>query len=110
MPDSSKKQYTEEFKLEAIRLAGEPDRSVAQVARDLGVNKQSLHNWIKQARVRRGLSERAGPHQHGSVFPGHGKLTPQDDEIRRLKRELAIVTEEREILKKATAFFAKVSK
>jgi transposase-like protein len=69
-----------------------------------------LYAWIKRWRDSGGETGGHVNGKRGAVFPGQGKLTPQDEEIRRLRRELAIVTEEREILKKATAFFAKMSK
>lgn len=92
-------QYDKAFKLEAVRLIVEGGRSVASVARDLGVNANSLHHWRKQF-GKDGME----------AFPGHGRLKPADEELRRLKRELQIVTQERDILKKAIAFFAKHGK
>jgi transposase len=73
-----------------VATSGQP---VAQIARELGVNEQTLHSWKQQARS----SDGAG------VMPDHFAL---QEENRRLRRELARVTEERDILKKATAFFA----
>lgn len=95
-----RKQYDKQFKLEAVRLVVEEGRSVASVARDLGLNANSLHHWKKQFAT------------DGAevAFPGHGRLKPADEELRRLKRELQIVTQERDILKKAIAFFAKHGK
>lgn len=92
-------QYDKAFKLEAVRLIVEEGRSVASVARDLGVNANSLHHWKKQFST-----------DGTDAFPGHGRLKPADEELRRLKRELQIVTQERDILKKAIAFFAKHGK
>lgn len=92
-------QYDKAFKLEAVRLIVEEGRSVASVARDLGVNANSLHHWKKQFST-----------DGADAFPGHGRLKPADEELRRLKRELQIVTQERDILKKAIAFFAKHGK
>jgi transposase len=85
------KKYSEEFKREAVRLALEGGMSQSQVARDLGVNVNSLANWIKAAKVTRG----------GEV---RGTL---EQENRRLRRELAIVTAERDIVKKALGIFSK---
>jgi len=59
-----------------------------------------LRQWRRQAEVRAG-------HRPSDVFPGNGKLMSQDDEIRRLRRELTVLREERDSLRKATAFFAK---
>jgi transposase len=70
------------------------------VARELGIRPDMLGQWKRQAEARTGEAPR-------DVFPGNGKLTSQDEEIRRLRREVAVLREERDILKKATAFFAR---
>jgi len=93
----SRRRYTAEFKAEAVRLVATSGKSVAQIARELGVNEQSLHTWKREATSSDGTG----------VEPDH---FAQQQEIRRLRRELARVTEERDILKKATAFFANESK
>ena len=95
----TRKTYTREFKREAARLAEESDRRVDELADELGVHPNTLYKWRRQF-VKDGED----------AFPGHGKQTPVDEEIRRLRRELALVKEERDILKKATQFFAKESK
>jgi len=88
-------RHNNEFKLEAVRLAEREGMSVSQVARDLGINGSVLYDWIKKF----------GTQAEGSP------LTPDErDELTRLRRELRVVREERDILKKATAFFAKESK
>jgi len=94
-----RKSYGKEFKLDAVRLIVEGGRSVASVARDLGVNENSLHHW-----KRRFLNDAQ------DSFPGHGKLKPEDEELRRLRRELEEVMEERDILKKALGYFSKHGK
>lgn len=93
--------YTAEFKLEAIRLAQQPERTTAQVADELGIGRSTLTHWLREYQQK-----------GGAAFPGHGRpaLTPQEAEIQRLKRELEITRQERDILKKATAFFAKESR
>ena len=96
----TRRQFTREFKLEAVRLATAGDRALNQVARELGVRPDMLRQWKRPAE-----SQPETP--RGDVFPGRGKLTSQDEEIRRRRRELARVREERDILGKATAFFAK---
>lgn len=103
----TRRQFTREFKLEAVRLVAAGDRSLNQVARDLGVRPDMLRQWRRQAdgepeppRERRGDERGGGP-------AGRPTLLSQDEEIRRLRRELAQVREERDILGKATAFFAK---
>ena len=94
-----RQKYTREFKVEAVRMVTEQGLSIAQVSRDLGVSANMLGRWKKQ------FAE-----DPGFAFPGKGKLKPQDEELRRLRRENAILRQERDFLKKATAFFAKESK
>ena len=88
--------YTREYKLEAVRLIKDRGVSVRQASRDLGVHINTLSAWLK---------ELAADPQH--AFPGHGQMKPEQAEIARLKRELVRVTAERDILKKAAAYFAK---
>ena len=99
----TRRQYTQDFKLEAVRLVGVGDKSLPQVARDLGVRADMLRQWKRQAEARAGQGLTAPR----DVFPGNGKLPSQDEEIRRLKRENAQLREERDILGKAMAFFAR---
>jgi transposase len=94
---SSRRRYTSEFKAEAVRLVAIGGKPLAQIARELGVNEQTLHSWKKQA---------TGADGH-SPIPDHFAL---EEENRRLRRDLARVAEERDILKKATAFFASQSR
>lgn len=96
----TRRQFTQEFKLEAVRLAGLGDRRPSEVAQDLGIRPDMLRQWRRQAEARVGA-------RPADVFPGNGKLISQDEEIRRLRREVAQLREERDILGKATAFFAK---
>lgn len=98
-----RRQFTREFKREAVRLATSGEKSLEQVARDLGVRSDTLRAWKKQAEGRAGLASE-------DVFPGHGKLTSKDEEIRALRRELEVVKLERDFLKKAAAYFAKESR
>ena len=85
--------YTLEFRLEAVRLLRSSDRSVPQLARELGVSPQALRNWSTQVAVDEGKVE--------------GLSSSEREELRRLRRENRILAEEREILKKAAAFFAR---
>jgi transposase len=96
-----RKVYPAEFKLQAVQLAQQANRTVEDVAEELGVSKSSMSRWIGEYR---GKGERA--------FPGQGKvvLTAEQTEIVRLKRELEVAKQERDILKRAVAFFAKESK
>lgn len=87
--------YTREFKLEAVRLLRQGEKPVAQVARELGVKRTLLYRW-------REASATAGD----GAFSGKPGPKPSD-EVTRLKRELATVQEERDILKKAAAYFAR---
>jgi transposase len=84
-----RRQYTREFKVEAVRLVVEEERPLAQVARELGIARNLLQRWKRE-------SEGAGA---TDAFPGNGKLMPQDEEIRRLRRELEQVRQERDFLK-----------
>lgn len=89
------RSFTPEFKLEAVRLAALGDRPVSAVARKLGIGPEMLRQWTRQATAR-------AAHRGTDVFPGNGKLTSQDEEIRHLRRENAVLREERDILGKAT--------
>ena len=91
-----RRKYTKEFKVEAVRLVTERGVSIAQAARDLGIHGNVLRNWVK---------EFAADPQHS--FPGHGQMKPEATEIAALKREVAKLKAERDILKKAAAYFAK---
>lgn len=98
-----RRQFTREFKLEAVRLVSSGERKVEELARDLGVRADTLRDWKKQAEGRAGLKKE-------DVFPGNGKLTSRDEEIRALRRELEEVKQERDFLKKAATYFAKGSR
>ena len=95
-----RRQFTAEFKLEAVRMANDSGKPLSQIARELGIRADMLRTWKRQAQSRAGLTP-------GDVFPGNGQLTSQEEEIRQLRREVEILRQEREILKKATAFFAR---
>jgi len=86
------KKYTKEYKLDAVNLALSGEKSQAQVARDLGLNEQTLYNWIS--------------HYRGEVLESDHQLTPEQ-ELAALKKEISQLKQEREILKKAAAYFAK---
>jgi transposase-like protein len=87
------RRYSPEFKAEAIRLVRETDESVNQIARDLGVSEPSLRAWVKTARPQ----------------PQPPLTDDERGELIRLRREIRRVEMERDILKKATAFFARQS-
>ena len=91
----SSKRYTEEFKVEAIKQVTERGYPVAEVAGRLGVSQHSLYQWLKSS---------------GPPVEARQEQQNQSAEIRRLKAELKRVSEERDILKKAAAYFAKESR
>jgi transposase len=94
----ARRRFSREYKLEAIRLVTERGVTVAQAARDLGLHINSLRKWVRD--------HRADP-QH--AFPGEGRQTPEAAELTQLRREVARLKMERDILKKAAAYFAKES-
>jgi transposase len=87
--------YPVDFRREAVALLKSSDKSIPQLAAELGISPQSLRNWSRQIDVDEGKAA--------------GLTSGEREELRRLRRELRVVTEEREILKKAAAFFAKDS-
>lgn len=93
---TKRKKYTSEFKREAVGLMESSEKPSSAVARQLGVRRNQLYKWKEQL-------DKRGP----QAFPGKGRRTAQGDEVSRLKRELERVKEERDILKKAAAYFAK---
>lgn len=92
-----RRSYDKEFKLSAVKMITEGGMSLMQVSRDLGVNENSLHKWKKDY-----LSDQQ------NAFPGKGHLKPEQEELRKKNREIARLTMERDILKKALGYFAKV--
>src|SRR5690242_20831768 len=82
--------YTREFKLEAVRLSESSEKTVAQIARDLGIPERVLYRWRHELRE-----------QREQAFPGKGHQSELEEENRRLRRELDLLKQEREILKKA---------
>ena len=95
----TRRSYSREFKQEAVNLVLEGGISVAQAARDLGVPESALWRWRK-----------AYEQDPEGAFPGKGRLKPRDEELYRLRRELARVRQERDILKKAVGIFSRVPK
>ena len=94
----ARRQFSREFKLEAVKLVKERGVSIAQASRDLGVHENVLRKWVRDV---------AADPVH--AFPGQGQVKPEQAEIERLKKEVAKLKMERDILKKAAAFFAKES-
>jgi len=92
-------QYTKEFKIEAVRLIVEEGRRISELSRELGVSENLLRSWKKKSK-------------EGKIepFPGKGRLSPEDGELRRLRRENKRLRMEHDILKKAVAIFSEEPK
>ena len=101
MPDTkprrTRRTFTDDFKAGAIRLVLDEGQTVAAAARDLGLTESSLRNWVEQARADRTKGKT-------------GLTTAEREELARLRKENRVLQEERDILKKAAAFFAKQSR
>jgi transposase len=99
MKEKIRKVFSKEFKLEAVRLLAEGRKPAAEIARELGIRSNQLYKWKEKI-------DKYG----GEVFPGTGQRylgVREEQDVTRLRRELAKVKEENEILKKAAAFFAR---
>jgi len=94
-----RKKYTKEFKLDAISLVTEQGYSCADASRSLDVNEKTLSRWVRESRD-----------QGDDAFRGNGNLTTEQEELRQLREENKRLKMEKEILKKATVFFAKETK
>lgn len=92
---ASRRRFSREFKLEAVRMVTEGGHSISQVARELDLRRDMLRRWKRQY-------ERDGE----QAFPGHGRLKADDEQLRQLLRENQRLREERDILKKAVAIFS----
>lgn len=95
----TRKKYTAEFKKDTVKLVLEGDRRVPEVAEGLGINAEMLYRWIKKYKQ-----------DTQYAFPGNGKLKPADEEIRRLRKQIEDITEERDILKKAVNIFSRTQR
>jgi transposase len=95
MSQEKPKVYSAEFRESAVKLANESDKPIAQTARDLGINKNTLHTWI---------SNYSRPMETAKAVRTNDHLY---EELKRLKQENARLTEERDLLKKAAAYFAR---
>ena len=96
---SPRKQFTPEFKREAVQLLDSGSHPASELARELGVRRHQLYKWQREFQAR-----------GAGAFPGSGTRKERTTELARLKRELARVTEERGMLKKAALYFAKESR
>ncbi len=92
---SKRRTYTREFKVEAVRLVTEDGCSIREAAESLGVSTNAVRTWRKQLE-----------NEADNAFPGKGKISSRDEQLRRLQKENRRLRMERDILKKATAFFA----
>jgi len=90
-----RKHYSKQFKIDAVKLVTEQGYKVAEAARNLGIHHSSLRNWKKQLET-----------DGNQSFPGKGHMTSDKEELYRLRKEVKKLQMEREILKKAAAFFA----
>lgn len=96
LENGPRKTYTREYKLNAVRLTTEGGISVAQAARDLGLNENTLHNWRKQLRK-----------DPRDAFPGKGRLKPLEEENRQLRRDKLRLQQENTFLKRAAVWLAR---
>ena len=95
----TRRTYSRQFKIDAVRLWETTDKSGADIERELGIGDGCLSRWKKKLST-----------EGESAFPGQGRLTPEQEELRQLKRELEIARQERDILKKAVAIFSHPSR
>ncbi len=91
-----RRRFDAQFKLDALRLIEDTSRTVRDIARELDVRPELIYRWQRELQK--------NPEQ---AFPGKGKLKPEQDQVRQLEQELARVKQERDILKKALAFFSR---
>jgi transposase len=96
---SKRKTYDPEFKRQAVSLADSAERTDRSIEQELGLYQGAIRHWRKELET-----------DHAHAFPGKGRLKADDEEVRRLRRELDIVRQERDILKKAVAIFSDVPK
>ena len=90
------KRYNSSFKEQVARLVTEQGKSVSSVAKDIGIHENTIYKWINQYNTHK-----------ENAFPGSGNLRPEDEELRKLKKRVADLEMENELLKKVTAIFAK---
>ena len=96
-----RRKYSKEFKLEAIQLQKKGERTVSEVERELGITQGLLWKWKADLEKQPKKEE---------AFPGNGKLSDTDARIRHLEREIALLKEDKEILKKVLTMFSKDGK
>jgi len=96
---TTRKKYSKEFKLDAVSLVTDQGYTRTEAARSLDINANMLCRWVKERQA-----------DDGQAFRGNGKLTPEQEELRTLKAQVKRLQMEKEILKKATVFFAAETK
>lgn len=96
MSETTRRRFDAQFKHDTLRLVQESNRKISDIAKDLGIRPEVLYRW---------KSEQAADPEHS--FPGKGRMKPDEEYVRRLERELAQAHQERDILKKALAYFSK---
>ncbi len=96
---SVRKKYSKEFKLDAVSLVIDQNYTRVEASKNLGINANMLGRWVEEADT-----------DDGHAFRGNGRLTPEQEEIRTLKSQVKRLQMERDILKKATVFFAAETK
>lgn len=97
--EKKRKTFERQYKIDAVSLVVNGGRTVVEVAHELGIDANTLYRW-----------KREFTEEVGEAFPGKGRLSPQEEELRRLRRELAQAKEDSEILKKALGYFSKHGK
>ena len=95
----ARRQYSREFKQEAVQLLETSGKSASELERELGIGKGNLWRWKREFAA-----------DGEDAFPGQGRLTPDEERLRQLERENEILRQERDILKKAVAIFSRPSK
>lgn len=92
-----RRRYDKEFKISAVKMIMEEGMNTAQVSRDLGVNENSLYKWKREY-----VSDQQ------NAFPGNGRMKPEEEELRELRKQVKRLEMERDILKKAIGYFTKL--
>lgn len=95
----ARRQYSREFKQEAVQLLERSGKSVSELERELGIARGNLWRWKREFAA-----------DGENAFPGHGRLTPDEERLRQLERENEVLRQERDILKKAIAIFSQTSR
>jgi transposase len=98
MMTKTRRQYSREFKREAVQLLETSGKSASELERELGIGKGNLWRWKREVAA-----------DGKDAFPGHGRLAAEQERLRQLERELEIVRQERDIRKKAGAIFSRPS-